>query len=347
MAAIAEQATAPRVDRDPWLDNTRFLAAVLVAAFHFLELHMVPGSFVQWAWGATWGLRLPVFAMLAGLFSTATPRVEQRQSLVRRVLFPLVVVTIAHWFVQWWLTGELSARPSEPAYTLWFLYAIVVWRMVLPYLALLKRPIVWSVLAALIVALPGFWHPSWSMAGIVSHLPCFLIGWKLREHLPVLRRRRVGWSVAAVAFMVGVAVVVGILVQVGVYSGEPQGMLPYRSDNAWMLAEILLRLAIITSGALTALGILHLMPRRHLPIISRVGSHGFTIYLLHGLVVLVLRGLGVLTPGEGRIDDPSVWAIMALTVVVVLILGSTPVHSRMRWLIRPRLRWLFRKKGAE
>lgn len=333
----------PRQDRDPWLDNTRFLAAVLVASFHFLELHMAHGSFVEWLWGATWGFRLPVFAVLAGLFSTAEPGPRGMRSMIRRVVFPLAVVTVVHWLLYWARTGDLAARPSEPVYTLWFLYGIILWRIVLPYLAVLKRPIVWSVIVALVVAIPQLYDNAWSLPGILAHLPFFLLGWKLKDHLDLLRRRRVGTTVAASGIVLIVPVVTAVLALLGIYSTMPQRLHPpYEHDVGWlMVAEAGLRLLIIVVGAFTALAVLHLMPRRHLPVISLVGSHGFTVYLLHALVVVALRALGVLTEGDGSITNPSVWLDLAIAITVVLLLGSTPVHRSMRWLIRPRLDWLF------
>lgn len=344
---LATREDAPgRRQRDPWLDNARWLAASLVVTFHVLQLHLQPGTFAEWFWGATWVFRLPLFALLAGVFSPASPNLNQRRALIRSVLFPLIGVAALHLALDWWFTGEWTLDPATPAYTIWFLYGLIVWRLILPYLSLVRWPLLWVSSVALIVGLPAGFQNAWALSAVMAHLPFFVLGWQLKDHLWRIRNASPAMIAAAIVVLAAIVSAVTVTFLTGAYRTLPQGLGdPYLHDRWAALPEIALRVAVLACGALGALSVLTLTPRRYLPVISAVGSHGFIIYLLHGLVVRLMREFGLL-PVAGT-DQLQVPWLVAFSVGLALLLGSTPVHRAMGWLVRPRLGWLLGASTTE
>jgi peptidoglycan/LPS O-acetylase OafA/YrhL len=75
-----------------------------------------------------------------------------------------------------------------------------------------------------------------------------------------------------------------------------------------------------------------------LPLISALGSAGFTIYLLHPLVILPVREHGWIA----RVNTPlEQIGLLLCAVLLAIVLGSAPVRRLVRPLTRPPITWLF------
>nr|MDT0525970.1 hypothetical protein [Streptomyces sp. DSM 41633] len=102
---------------------------------------------------------------------------------------------------------------------------------------------------------------------------------------------------------------------------------------AWIV-----RLLVLASAAALVLCMLRLMPRRRLPLISTLGAGGFTIYLLHPLVILPARELGWIA----RVNTPlEIVGLVLCAILLTMLLGSPPVRRLARPLTRPSAGWLF------
>ena len=53
--------------------------------------------------------------------------------------------TLLHYVVE----GRVAVNPTTPSWTLWFLLALAIFRLVLPYLALLRWPLLWTLLISI------------------------------------------------------------------------------------------------------------------------------------------------------------------------------------------------------
>lgn len=97
----------------------------------------------------------------------------------------------------------------------------------------------------------------------------------------------------------------------------------------------------MAAAGTTAMAALYLAPRKHIPVISYVGASGFTIYLLHGLVLQILRHYGLTMSA----DEYRAWKFPLLVLqgfVLALILCSAPVRRLAQPLVRPNANWLFK-----
>lgn len=335
----------PAPARDPWIDNGRLLAAVLVVSIHMVELHLQRQSFAEWFWVVTWAIRLPLFGIIAGLFSRHDPRDRDFRELIRSVLLPLVIMTTVHLLVDAAIGIQVVIRPEVPVYTLWFLYGLILWRVALPYVARLRRPMFWVTLASVLIGLPVFFQADWALGPIVAHFPFFVAGWKLKPHLARLRHRTMRSTLIAASLLATSIATLTLLLRYSNFGiGELTMNLVYAEETLSLLHSMLTRLLVVATGVVIALAGLHLIPRRHLPLISNAGARGFTIYLLHGVVIRVSRELGLL-PTE-NLTQWQVPILLGLSVLLAFGLGSQLVARITRPLMRPKAKWLFRAEAA-
>ncbi|MGH3391256.1 MAG: acyltransferase family protein, partial [Actinomadura sp.] len=133
-----EPAAAPRASgRDPYFDNAKFLAVVLVVIGHAWEPLRgadVGGRLLQAAQAFVYAFHLPVFAVVCGYFSrgfrTATGRVRK---LAAAIAIPYLIFSVAYPLYAGMLAGRhVGWDPLQPYYLTWFLPALLVWRLSTP-----------------------------------------------------------------------------------------------------------------------------------------------------------------------------------------------------------------------
>jgi fucose 4-O-acetylase-like acetyltransferase len=254
------------------------------------------------------------------------------------VLFPFLIVTGLHVILNLLFTGSPRFDPVVAQYTLWFLVAVLCWRVGAPYLMRFRHPLLISVIVSLA---SGVFASLWvfRIDSVAGFFPFFVIGLMLRENDTWLRTRTVGRGVTAAAIVAAWMALVSVIHHFNLIDRSAIGMVGDYGDGVIPnLIGSALRIGILAGGSAAALAVLHLMPRRFIPVISYVGAGGFTIYLMHGLVLRVLNRFGLLpTVADG---EWALWVLVVFAFVLALVLGSKPVRRIVAPIVRPKARWL-------
>ena len=292
--------------------------------------------------------QVPAFVMISGYFAKSTlPTVSDIRKLFSCLIVPYLVFETAWSAIHWIVSGRLSLDYSTAWWTLWFIMALVIWRVVLPYLVLLRFPLIISILLSVGAGYLANIDETFSFARAAGLLPFFVLGWKIRQWkladrwltLPSSIVWR--WRAGAIALFVAVAVVtaVGIdtwrelLFRRFLLYDETYASFGY--DQWWAGA---VRLGFMVLGALLCFALLVLIPRRE-TVLTRFGRATLYIYLLHSFVLYPLRQ-------SGLIDGPSDLLLVVLVVgsfALPFALGNGLVKRVFRPVVEPRLDWLFRR----
>ncbi len=329
-------------DRDPWLDNTRLTAAVLIVVMHVSGQAMARSDVLYELWYASWPLRVPLFVLVAGYFSSAESLGGRRAvALLRNVLGVYLLADLVATLAAWLGGNGWSYTPVDPPFALWFLLSLFWWRAMLPLVAHVRHIGAVAVLVSLGAGFVPHVGHSFSASRTLAFFPVFLLGWYLRriDVRSLVGRtwvRAAAWGV--LLGVLAVAVTLGSQVSRSAYTfrdGYPGSgfveQLPYAG----------LRAALLLYGAAGAVALLAVVPRRRLPVLTYLGAGSMYIYVIHALIV---SGSGFRdTSWYHAIDTvPEMLALMAAAVVGALLLASPPVRWATRWLIQPRYTWLFR-----
>ena len=320
-------------ERDPYLDNVKLAAILLVVVGHVLEAFLAPRG-----WRALYFLiysfHMPVFVLVAGHLSrrfTASP--AQCRQLVSRLVAPYLVFQLLYS-----VSGDLIAGDPvrislvTPDYLVWFLMSLAAWRLLGVVIMQLRFPLVIAVGISLAVGMSDVIGRTLSLSRTLALLPFYVAGLMLRrEHLAVLHSRAARRASAVVLVLAAVtfALAVPWLRTSFFYWRDSY----HRMDFSWTSGIAFRCAALLVAATLTA-AFLAAIPHRALPF-TRLGENTMVAYLLHGFLVRPLRQI------DGGLTAPLLQiAAVLLALGVGILLLTPPLRRVTRHLVEPNVTWL-------
>jgi fucose 4-O-acetylase-like acetyltransferase len=338
ITAAAAQARPHAESRDPYFDNAKFLAVVLVVIGHAwepLRAANVGGRALEAAQTFVYAFHLPVFIVMCGYFSRGfTAGRDRTRKLVAAIIVPYVIFSAAYPLWAGLLSGEhVGWDPLEPYYLTWFMPALLLWRLSTPLWRQLRYPIT----AALVISMLAGFDTLPSMlnaAQVLSFLPFFVVGLTLRPHHFAFLRRRAMRVAGAAMLVLGGAASYALALTV-----DPEWVHWRRSFGQLGVgapAGVGFRLLALAAAVVLTVGFLAVVPGRR-TWFTRFGSASMYVYLLHGFATLFLSYQG----WYYRITGTEVVLVTIGCVALAVVLSSGAVRGVFRWAVEPHLDWLF------
>jgi fucose 4-O-acetylase-like acetyltransferase len=332
--------TAPAKVRVPLWDNARFFAIYLVVAGHAIQRLTgdLEPAFVIYL--AIYSFHIPLFVLVSGHFSR--PRLEGRD--LRRILTDLVapyVVFETIWTViEWLVEGKTHVDYANASWTLWFLLALIWWRLLLPVVAMLKAPLLWATLLALAAGATEQIDSTLALSRTFALFPFFVLGWELRRRdvgprwmeAPARTVRAVRIAAAAILTVAAIALVVGLplwrqlRLKEFFFANEAYSTFGYD-----LVPGVLMRLAMLTLSAVLCLAVLAVLPRRQ-TWFTALGAGTLYVYLFHTFALYPLRETGILADNA---TVPVLLLMLVLAAVLTVVLASAPARRILRPLVEP------------
>ncbi|MFB8388095.1 acyltransferase family protein [Microbacterium sp. NPDC055910] len=355
-AAAAAQSRSPATGtidsprpkpRTPFWDNARFACIVLVVLGHAIQRLTYDSDIALGLYLVVYAFHMPAFAIISGYFSKSdSPGARQMARVITDILVPYVIFETLWTLTKWLVEGQANPNPTQPSWTLWFLLALGIFRLVLPYLALLRWPLAWTVAISIGAGYLPNVDSTFSLSRTLGLLPFFALGWWLRERGIVERlgllRRRPWWTIAA---SIAVFVVAGLTAWLLIDTWRDMNLrewLFYNDNYAtlggteWWAGGV--RLALIAVALVLCTAFFALLPREA-RFWTHFGQYTMYVYLLHSFVLYPFRESGVLR----NLEPTWLWLpiVVVASVLIALGLATKPVRFVFRPLIEPRPAWLF------
>ncbi|WP_018653475.1 acyltransferase family protein [Actinomadura flavalba] len=328
---------APRRERDPFFDNAKFLAILLVVVGHSLA-NLLDVPLANGMYTFIYMFHMPMFIVVTGYFSRNwTFSGGKARKLITNVGVPYVIFEVAYSLFDW-LAGRNALEISllDPYFLTWFLCALFMWRLSTP----VWQQIRWPLAVALVFSLLSYMSPlggTFDIHRVLGLLPFYVLGLMLRpDHFELLKRpsaRVIGIAVMITGFAVA-WFAKDRMSRAWIYWKNPHSH--FNVDN---LTGTGMRLGMMVCAVVLVAAFLTLVPKRR-TWFTALGATTLYAYLLHGFVTRLLKFTGW-WGADWMHTVPGVLAVSAGALVVATFLCSRIVVRSMSWALEPRVPWAF------
>jgi fucose 4-O-acetylase-like acetyltransferase len=310
--------------RNSHIDALKGAGILLVVFGHLIEKPSGQSILLQTLYTDIYAFHMPLFVFLSGIFARETLKSRDYQNIAWTLFFPLVVFQIIY-LGAGRLTGWYSYSPLTPYWLLWFIASLIGWRILLPLFA---SPIGLSValLGAIFVGYDDAVGYALSAARTIYFLPFFVLGHLYGSQLVALAGRyRLAFSC-----LFGLAMLAVTLWWLNGLDGSAlTGSHDYGSAPPLPAYPGFGRLLVLSLSLAGVIGFCALVPDRS-TVLAWFGERSLSIYLLHGLIVMVLVSAGVVDLVPYPLLLP---AIVAASILVATT--SATLDKFMRRLFSP------------
>ncbi|MFF7211549.1 acyltransferase family protein [Streptomyces sp. NPDC008238] len=336
-------ATAPAAPagRDPFFDNAKYLAIVLVAMGHAWEPLTGHSRTASALYNLVYAFHMPAFIVISGYFSKSfDARPDRVRRLITGVAVPYLLFETAYSLFRNWADDAAPQSLSllDPWYLTWFLAALFIWRLTAPVWRVVRQPVAVALLIAALASVTPAIGAELELQRVLQFLPFFVLGTCLKaEHFHLARRR----AVRVLSVPVGLT---ALVVTYWLVPRMDRAWLYHRTSAQelgapWWAGPVMTPALFCCSLALTVC-FLAWVPRRR-TWFTALGAGTLYGYLLHGFIAKGSR-FGRWYDHEWIHTPLGQVAVTAIAVVVVTALCTPPVQRIFRFAIEPRMSWAFR-----
>lgn len=161
--------------REFLFDNIRGILILLVVLGHALEYFRLENELGKFIYVFIYLFHMPVFIFISGYFSKNLEKA--RSNAVRTFLIPYLLLNLILSIILLALGKIQEIMILNPGWTLWYLYCMFIWRLLLPDLVKVRHILVLSFIVGTFSGLLTEFGTYMAMARTLGFLPYFLAGY--------------------------------------------------------------------------------------------------------------------------------------------------------------------------
>ncbi|GAB2924473.1 acyltransferase family protein [Streptomyces sp. NPDC059173] len=332
--------------RDPYFDNVKYLAIVLVAVAHAWEPVMDGSRATRALYMIVYTFHMPAFILISGYFSRSfdmtAPKVKR---LITSVVVPYLLFETAYSLFKRYAddSPDMAISLVDPFFLTWFLIALFIWRVTTPIWQAIRHPLPVALAIAMLASVSPDIGDDLDLQRVLQFLPFFVLGLLLKpEHFQLVRRREVR--------LLSLPLFAGALLFA--YWAAPRMQLGwfFRANSAqemgapWWSGAVM-TLAVFGCALALTVGFLAWVPGRE-RWFTVLGAGTICGYLLHGFLIKGAEYAG-LFDHHTWLSGPVGLVVVSVVAAVAVTLMCAPLVGRaLKWATDPDMDWAFRKVSA-
>ena len=268
-------------DRIYYFDNLKFFLIILVVFGHIIN-SLFPldsrGAITNIIWNSIYIFHMPLFVLISGYFSKKYDQYSVNTLIILTdLLLPYILFNSL-----FYLFHRKIMMPILPDSAMWYLYALIFWRLTLPLLLKIKYILAISFFVSVMSNFISVGIDDYSIL-ILKYLPFFILGYFLTEE-QIMKIRSRSMTIITLVTMLSVAIVflLGVLLNIDI-SGE---MLYARSSQVSLTSQIFVgRIFCLMLSVIICFYFIAIVPNKRF-IFTHIGSCTMLIYLFHYLPIM-------------------------------------------------------------
>ena len=306
-------------NRDYLFDNYKVFLIFLVVVGHFIGPSVGDNTFLRLLKWCIVSFHMPAFIFISGYFSKKEIPVLTS---IQRLAIPYIAYEVIYYLWYTFITHkETGLHLLKPKFTLWYLLALFLWRVITPYFKKIPHHMIFAVIAGFLIGFSNMESNFMTIPRALVYYPFYLAGTSFQRDTLTKWRNSKGRFTAFAC----IAVITVFLCIAGFLRLVPMQVFYGRYNYAFMHQQppegILWRIILYLIGFLMTYSWMILMPEKKLRI-SYIGTRTMAIYLFHGLTYTYFEQCTTLL--EGLCTSLETVLLLTLCAAVTLLFSWKP-----------------------
>lgn len=297
---------------DYW-DNMKGILIILVVFSHFIFAYKDLGL-SKYIVNFIYLFHMPAFITVSGYFSTG--KNSSKLSSILKLILIFIIINTLYLLFNIIVSKSISIRQLiTPLYSMWYLLALIIWRVITPKLEQYKNIKLISIIISISIGFISFIDYRLALCKIFGFYPFFLLGYKANKKTvnKIIFNKKLIHKVMGVIIILIVLVSSVFLTNLSIINEDVLLMASYNSYN-----ELIGRIAIFVLSGLMIVSLVLLVPNKSLGFITKWGKNSLLIYLGHRIVTLIFA---IILPASSYVDLYVFYGFL-LSFITLWILGS-------------------------
>ena len=273
-------------ERDYLFDNYKVILIFLVVVGHFIQPAYENNGFIDALKWIIVSFHMPAFIFISGYFSK---REMPLSVSIRKLAVPYLVYEVVYYlFYILIIQKETALLLHKPKFSLWYLLALFIWRIITPYVKKVPCHFVLSIIAGLLIGFSPISGNFFSISRVLVFYPFFLAGLYFdRQFITNYRNKKTQWVAGIITLLCSIFVAVGPLAQM--YSPKIfYGRYGYDSLAQSSFEGILCRIVCYALSFVLTYALMFLISEKE-TFYSYIGPRTMAVYLFHGLTYNLIK----------------------------------------------------------
>ena len=292
--------------RNQQIDGARGVLIVLVVWGHLLESKGFDGRL----YFAIYTFHMPALVLISGLVAKSHLDLKDLAGLVQRIVMPLIVFQALYYYTLDYFAPDRALFGTAPAWIMWFLLSLLVWRLLLPLVVRIPHALFLSIVAALVAGTVDWIGYEYGLSRTFFFFPAFLFGhFYGARSIFLVTQYRAAFGFLFLALFFGAF---GSATYFDIY--WLWGFSSYSELGAGVEGAVY-RFSAILLGIVMSISLFALIPV-YSRLLAQLGQRTMPIYLLHGFLVVLFWSVEV--DGINKFEHTLLTAVLAIIIAYLL-----------------------------
>lgn len=323
--------------RNYYFDNLKLFLITLVVIGHVIEPLISNYPKAKLLYSFIYAFHIPLFAFVSGFFSKNNN--EYKKNIIYKIntlLIPYIIFQLLYSLFSIYVlkVQNLSITFVYPYWITWYLLALFLWNIFLPYFSRSRFSIIIAIVISLIASLDNNIGYYLSLSRAITFFPYFLIGYFFkREYINILKHY-ISKPVSLLILLISM-----ISVNFITYKIDYRwfyGSFSYAQLNNTALSGLIIRMFTYVLAVFIFTFVMVLIPTSKL-FFTHLGSRTMAVYLFHGFIVKLFVKYDIFNILVRDNEFISEALILSLSLIIVIILSSKIISIITKIMVTPKL----------
>lgn len=299
---------------------------LLVVLGHLIEPLINNSTMYKYIYITIYAFHMPLFVFISGYLL----KLQNNRFKIISLLTPYIIFQLVYFaFDKFILKLDTDLSMLYPNWILWFIFSLLIWNYITPYLIKIKYYIPIAFIIALIVGMNNEIYYFLSLSRTLVYLPLFLIG-----HAFEINSFKVFYNKIK---NYNTLFIVAIIITIGLYINQIDvrffyGSYPYELLNLTALTGVFCRVVIYVINISIIAFIISLMSYKKSRI-SYIGGRTLGVYLIHGLIVKYVSHIGLY-----QYISPNaligIILLLGISILITILLSNKLIYNCIKSIIK-------------